>query len=705
MAVRAQPDNDPPPDAAAAEAPRHAFIVPVPLPITGTIDIQIQRMIDQRLESLPRGEGRPVMVLEFRPKAGQQGEGTQLERAKSLARYLVSPKLSSVRTVAWLPKSVRGHAVLPVLACEEIMMSPEATLGDAGYDVDHVDADTLSDYEFIARQRRTIPMAVVQGMLDKELAVSKVQTIDEQVRYVTADELEELKKAGSVKAIDTISDAGQPAVFTGRDLRLRYGFVSHLASDRGEVAAALRLGDQPLEEDPSLGGKWKPVLVRLDGPIRNDKVNFIIRTLDQRLGEGDVNFVCIEIDSAGGSLTDSVRLAQYLADLDSRSVRTVAFVPRHARGDAVLVAAACDHLVVTENARLGGPGETNFDPRFEDDLRVAVQAITEPQQRHWSLPLALVNPHARIGRYVHEQDQRVAFLTDEELQEQEDSAHWKKSSDLAVEDGITGREADEYKLARFVVDNYDQLKQIYHLDSEPERLHANWAHLLIEQLARPEISGFLLFIAFFTLCIEMMTPGVGLPGFIAAVCFLLFFWANVLHGTAGTLEIVLFVAGIAFVALELFAMPGFGVFGVGGVLLIISSVILASQTFVIPRNAYQLEQLPNGLMMVTAAGAGVIISLIVFRKYLHKAPLVNRMMLQPPEGDQLNELSRREALATFDHLVHKRGVTITPLTPAGKARFGDEYVDVISDGDFLPRDADVYVIEATGNRVVVKRIE
>jgi membrane-bound ClpP family serine protease len=78
------------------------------------------------------------------------------------------------------------------------------------------------------------------------------------------------------------------------------------------------------------------------------------------------------------------------------------------------------------------------------------------------------------------------------------------------------------------------------------------------------------------------------------------------------------------------------------------------------------------------------------------------MLLQPPAGAQLDEMQKREALASFDHLLHKRGTTLTPLTPAGKARFGDQLVDVVSDGEFLPAGSDVYVAETIGNRVVVK---
>lgn len=689
--------------AAKPTALRPARIVVVPLPITGTLDTQIERNIEQVLEQLPDDGSRPVLILEFRPKPGQQGEGTNLGRANSLARYLISSKLSRVRTVAWLPTSVRGHAVLPVLACEEIVMHPDATLGDAGYGETFIDPDMKRDYESIAKQRRTIPAAVVMGMLDKQQQVAKVETL-EGVRYVLAEELAALQ--GKANSIDTtVKDPGVPANYTGRDLRLKYGFVSHLASDRKELAAALQVADSIVDDDLSLNKNWKPVLVRLDGPIRQDKVNFILRTLMQRLQDGEINFVCVEIDSAGGSLADSVRLSQYLAELNASNVRTVAFVPRQARGDAAMIAIACDQLVMTSTAVVGGPGEANLNEGERDALPETIMQLTSTRSRSWSLPLALVDPATSVARYVHEGDQRVGYFTEEERLQQPQPDTWSKTGDIDTSKGLTGAQADELQVSRYLVENFDELKQVYHFEQEPERLHANWAHLLIEQLARPEISSFLLFVAFFALMFELMSPGIGLPGFVSAVCFLLFFWAHVLHGTAGTLEIVLFVGGIAFIAIEMFALPGFGVFGIGGVLMVISSVVLASQTFVIPRNAYQLEQLPQGLTMVFAAGAGVLIALVVFRKFIKNAPIVNRMLLQPPEGEALDELNRRESLATFDHLLHKRGTTLTPLTPAGKARFGDDYVDVISDGQFLPRDASVYVIETSGSRVVVRALE
>ena len=51
------------------------------------------------------------------------------------------------------------------------------------------------------------------------------------------------------------------------------------------------------------------------------------------------------------------------------------------------------------------------------------------------------------------------------------------------------------------------------------------------------------------------------------------------------------------------------------------------------------------------------------------------------------------------------GVAVSPFRPAGKARFGDRYLDVLTDGDFVERGRQVRIIELQGNRVVVRDVE
>jgi membrane-bound ClpP family serine protease len=242
------------------------------------------------------------------------------------------------------------------------------------------------------------------------------------------------------------------------------------------------------------------------------------------------------------------------------------------------------------------------------------------------------------------------------------------------------------------------------VDGDLSPARPNWVLTFVEWLADPRIASLLLFIGGFALLFELSTPGATAPGFIAVVCFLLFFWAKFLHGTADWLEILLFLGGLACLAVEVFALPGFGIFGFGGGLMIIASIVLASQTFVLPTNAYQLRQFPVSLLMMVAGMAGGIVSVIVIRRFLPDTPYFKRMLLAPPRADEREALSRREALVTLEHLANKRGLTVTPLVPAGKVQFGDELIDCISNGELIAKGTPVVVEEVAGSRVVVRKV-
>ena len=68
-------------------------------------------------------------------------------------------------------------------------------------------------------------------------------------------------------------------------------------------------------------------------------------------------------------------------------------------------------------------------------------------------------------------------------------------------------------------------------------------------------------------------------------------------------------------------------------------------------------------------------------RYLPHTPLFSHMMLEPPSDAEREVISHRESLVDFEHLLGRHGVATTQLTPSGKARFGNELVDVIADGE------------------------
>ena len=679
----------------------------IALPITGRTQERICKIVDRAMETAKKEDARLVLVFEFDVPKGQKnfGRGSEFGAALSLANFLSSEELNAVRTVAYVPESIQGHAVLVALACQEIIMAKDATIGAAGIDEKTMTPTMRSAYTEIANRRRTVPATLALGMLDPSLEVLQVETEVNQ-EFVTPEGLEKLKKEHTTKEPAVVKRAGESGEFSGSEAR-RLSFASYLAADRRELVKALGLPPAAVEDDPSLLGGWRPVRVDLKGPIRDESVRQVQTMIEGQIRDRDVNFICLWIESPGGSIEDAMRLANFLAfELDPSKVRTVAYVPHEARSDAAVVALACDQLVMYPRAVLGGSGA--YEPSAEEiaQARQVIRKELAPRKgRSWSLMAAMIDPHLSVFRATRLGN--TEYFCQDELDEQLEPGKWGQGATITTPGiplKLTGMQADEFHLANHLVESFPQFKQCYGLENDPMLAEPGWADFLIQAMASPGVAVLLLVIGGAALYIELHAPGIGVGGFVAAVCFLLFFWSRYLGGTAGWLEVSLFMAGVSCLLLEVFVIPGFGIFGLGGGALVLASLILASQTFLWPRNEYQFEQLTQSLLMIAAAAIGMIVVGIFLRKRLPRSPLFGNMMLEPPAGAEAETIRRREALVDFHELLGATGTTTTQLTPGGKARFGDMLVDVMADGEVIDRGKAIEVVDVRGSRVLVKEV-
>ena len=681
---------------------RLAWTMKLHLPIDGQTYRRAQRFVMAAQARATETGRQPVLIFEFKvlPDQSEFGRGTEFGVAYDLAKFLSGPKLGKAVTVAYIPQSIQGHAVLVALACDEIIMAPDAQIGSAGIDEAAVTDSTRFAYEEIANRRKDIPGEVAMALVDKNLEVLKVET-EQSTEYVTRNGLEELKKRRSIqREPEVLIPAGQPAEFSGREAR-KHGFVDYLATDLLAVARALDLEPKAIQVDPSLGDEWRAVRVDLVGPVNAKAADDVQLLIEEAILRSDVNFVCLWIDSAGGSLADSVRLANFLAmDLDSSAVRTVAYIPEQALADAALVALACDQVVMGPRALLGGEGASLFSESDMGHVQETIrEAIGPAKARSWSLPVALIDPNVVVFRCTRLGAMEYSeYFCEEELAEQADADQWKKGEQITVAGEplqVDGQQALEYWLANHTAEDFGEFKRLYGLENDPDLLAPGWADFLIKQLASPHLTGMLLLIGFLAMYVELQAPGVGIGGFAASVCFVLFFWSHYLGGTAGWLEVMLFVAGVSFMALEVFVLPGFGIFGLGGGAMVIASIVLASQTFVLPGNTYQFAQLQSSLLVITGAGVGAIVA----------ALMIGRWLPQLPGPLNTQETGTDGAMATYDDLVGSRGMTSTQLTPSGKARVEGHLLDVIADCEVIERGTEIEIVEVHGNRVFVRAVD
>jgi membrane-bound serine protease (ClpP class) len=200
----------------------------------------------------------------------------------------------------------------------------------------------------------------------------------------------------------------------------------------------------------------------------------------------------------------------------------------------------------------------------------------------------------------------------------------------------------------------------------------------------------------------------GILGILSVLCFSLFFWSSFMGGTAGWLEVMLFVLGLGCLALEIFVLPGFGVFGVSGILLVLASLIMAGHSWSFD-TATNIEELAWQTGQVLMAFGIVALLGIIVARFLPSLPFFESMVLGPPGSMpdeprlRLDTGSLSIGLASGIEAGDK-GSALTMLRPSGKARIADHVVDVISDGPFISADADLEVIAVSGNRIIVRQV-
>ncbi|MEX0792146.1 MAG: NfeD family protein [Pirellulaceae bacterium] len=703
----AQDDDPPPPNEPAEQVEEDrsgefvAARVRVPLPITGSVDANIKNSLQNLLARVSGDGERPTVVLEFTVDAGKSARGSEFERSLSLARFLTSRPMSQLKTVAYVQGSLQGHAVLVPLACEQLIMHPEAEIGSAGIDEENIPETIRLAYEEIAGYRNVLPVPMALAMLDQD---QQLFLVNDQ-RFEDGAEYERLKAAGEVAKSDRIVARGEPLLLTGRDLRQRYNLIGDLAEDHGQLAERLKVPEEQLRRDFGMDRDWKPVHIELHGPISNRMVQRVTLMIQSAI-EGGANFLLLEVDSSGGDPIACENLVNFLIS-QPQEVHRVAFIPREAAGNASLVAFACHEVVVGPDATIGGEGGYTYTAAGREDLRRFLQRVAAKSGRNWSIWAAMSDPELEVFTYQRKGSASRRFLSSEEAEGLREPELWQRDAEITQPGQplrLTGQQAFDLGIANSLASDLEEVARGYALPDRIETPRSNWAHELIEVLSSPSLAFFCLFLGVLALMSELKAPGVGIPGFLAALCFGLFFWSKFLNGTAGWLEVMLFLGGIVFILMEVLILPGFGVFGLGGGLMVIAGIVLAMQTFIWPTTDYELDQIPYSLASVLVLFGALVSGMLFIKHLLPHTPLLNQTMLGTMDAEEAELRGRREMIVDLSHLIGKQGTTLTPLRPAGKARFGNEIINVSSDGDIIDRDALVVVKSVRGNYAMVRGV-
>jgi membrane-bound serine protease (ClpP class) len=671
--------------------------VAVPSPITSGVVRGVKRDCEALLRS-----GARVIVLEIQPGK------SDYEECLKLAGYVAS--IQGAQTVSFVPRPLSGHAVIVALAADELVMAEKAAIGDIGAEEKFISPVMYAGYSDLARKRRPAHEALILGMLDKELEVWEARTTQGK-SYVLGSDLEKFEQQQKVLNKEVVIPKGQLGYFNGHRAK-SLALAKLLAESRAEVAAAYGLPPKSAIETVRVGVQWRPVRIRIADFISVLTQEYVRRHVKESIEHGK-NFFIFEIDSYGGDAQAGLDMAEYIKDLEG--VRTVAYIPKNAISAAAFIALGCDEIIMHRDAKLGDcgvmfieGGQFHFvEPKLVSIVSTALETIATAKGYPPALARAMIEQDLVVKEVHDPRTGSTLFLSEQELEARAGENLQvrrvvKDKGRFLTMDGTTAQSLD---FATDLVDNFDGLLAHYGLeDIEIAVVQPNWVDTLIWVLNRPPIKAILLIVGVLCLYLELKLPGISLPGLVAALCFLLFFWSQFMGGTATALEIVLFLAGALCLGLEIFVLPGFGVFGVTGILLMIVSVVLASQTFVLPQGSSQWRELSESLGSVVFAFVCLFGFAFLAGKYLPSVPLLGRVVLTPDQVAVTSDSSAGLAAGPLTDLLDAEGIAMTPLRPAGRVRFGDQFIDVVTDGSYINEGTRVRVIDVSGRRVVVRQV-
>ena len=146
------------------------------------------------------------------------------------------------------------------------------------------------------------------------------------------------------------------------------------------------------------------------------------------------------------------------------------------------------------------------------------------------------------------------------------------------------------------------------------------------------------------------------------------------------------VAGLVFIIIEMFS-PGFGAPGIIGIILLILGIILYAKSLL------------QALIMIIILLAILGVALTLVLQSASKGRLARNLVL----NDTLDNNISYPAIDDMSYFLGSEGKTITALRPSGTADFSGVKLDVVSDGEYIPKNTTVIISKIEGNRIIVRQ--
>ena len=373
------------------------------------------------------------------------------------------------------------------------------------------------------------------------------------------------------------------------------------------------------------GQDSKIFMAEIDGEIDLGMAPFVRRVVDEA-EEADAEAIIFRINTFGGRVDAATQIKDAIINSE---VFTIGFIDKRAISAGSLIALSCDKIVMVPGASVGATtvvdqtGKKQSE-KYQSYMRSEMRSTAERNKRRKDIAEGMV-------------DERVVVegLVD--------------STQLIT---LTSEEALEYGIADTILAKSSEVIEFFELhDSEIVTNEMIWAEDVVRFINNPIISSLLIMIGIFGLFTEIKTPGWGVPGTAGAIALAIFFGAGYVLESASVIEIVIFIIGVILLLIEIFIVPGFGVFGILGIISMVAGLFLG---LVADFPLIDFDIISVAIIQLAASFLTALLLLFLLSKTLPKTNIWNKLILQA----NIEAKSGYTAKPDFDHLVGKKGLLI-----------------------------------------------
>jgi len=441
--------------------------------------------------------------------------------------------------------------------------------------------------------------------------------------------------------------------------------------------------------------KKVPLVYKFD--IKDEIGPAVWRTTKQGMEEAHqlkADFILIEMNTYGGLLdaADSIR-----TKILNSQIPVLVFINNNAASAGALISIAADSIYMHSGANIGAATVVNQEgevvpDKYQSYMRSMMRSTAESHGKRkkvvngdtievWhrdpKIAEAMVDPSIYIENVI-DSGKVLTFTTDEALRNAYCEAKAENIQEVLTHAGIKKYELKEYHLTTF--------------------------EKLMGVLVNPYLQGILIMLIIGGIYFELQSPGIGFALAVSIISAIIYFAPLYLEGLAANWEILIFIGGIILLGVEIFVLPGLGIAGIFGIVLIIAGLTLSMV------DEFVFEMGMKGFNVIFSALGVVIVStvlsfgasILIGKNLIKSNGLLKVLVLD-------SEQNKEDGFIGVDNskrsLVGQIGIAYTALRPSGVVEIADLQYDAKSITSFIEKGETVEVVSYESGQLYVRKIK